>query len=91
MTSPAPHNYCRADSEASKLRAYAQLHHNTPHPVGRRRAVEAVQEEWQRRYPLFPRLLLVLDDTGPASTNSRIRALGTQLRWITRSPSPCER
>ncbi|MDQ0578550.1 hypothetical protein [Streptomyces rishiriensis] len=44
-------------------------------PVGQRRTAEAVQEEWRRHYPLFPRLLFVLDGTGPAGINSRIRAL----------------
>ncbi|MDQ0585800.1 replication-relaxation family protein [Streptomyces rishiriensis] len=60
---------------ASKLRAYARLHQYAPVPVGRRRAVEAVQEEWRRHYPLFPRLLFVLDGTGPAGIDNRLRAL----------------
>ncbi|MFD7934214.1 hypothetical protein ACFV4T_06715 [Streptomyces sp. NPDC059755] len=47
----------------------ARLHQCTPVPVGRRRAVEPVQEEWRRHYPVFPRLLFVLDGTGP--TRSR--------------------
>ncbi|WP_331739809.1 replication-relaxation family protein (plasmid) [Streptomyces sp. NBC_00015] len=60
---------------ASKLRAYARLHQYAPVPVGRRRTAEAVEEEWRRHYPLFPRLLFVLDGTGPAGIDSRIRAL----------------
>ncbi|WP_327187432.1 replication-relaxation family protein [Streptomyces sp. NBC_01334] len=60
---------------AAKLRAYARLHHYAPAPVGRRRTVEAVPEEWRWHHPLFPRLLFVLDDTGPAGVDSRVRAL----------------
>ncbi|MEU9314202.1 replication-relaxation family protein [Streptomyces sp. NPDC048256] len=60
---------------AAKLRAYARLHQYAPVPVGRRRTVEAVEEEWRRHYPLFPRLLFVLDGTGPAGIDNRIRAL----------------
>ncbi|WP_307160930.1 replication-relaxation family protein [Streptomyces rishiriensis] len=59
----------------SKLRAYARLHQYAPAPVGRRRTVEAVQEEWRQHHPLFPRLLFVLDGTGPVGTDNRIRAL----------------
>ncbi|MFF4796024.1 hypothetical protein ACFY2M_41590 [Streptomyces sp. NPDC001276] len=34
-----------------------------------------MQEEWRRHYPVFPRLLFVLDGTGPAGIETRIRAL----------------
>ncbi|TQJ37676.1 replication-relaxation family protein, partial [Streptomyces sp. SLBN-115] len=60
---------------ASKLRAYARLHQYTPTPVGRRRTMEQVPEEWRRHYPLFPRLLFILDATGPAGIDNRLRAL----------------
>ncbi|WP_331739495.1 replication-relaxation family protein (plasmid) [Streptomyces sp. NBC_00015] len=63
---------------ASKLRGYARLHQYAPTPVGRRRTMEPVQEvqeEWRRHYPLFPRLLFVLDSTGPAGIDNRLRAL----------------
>ncbi|MFD8740911.1 replication-relaxation family protein, partial [Streptomyces sp. NPDC059618] len=65
---------------AAKLGAYARYHRYVPVPAGggRRRTVEAVQgggEEWRRRYPLFPRLLFVLDATGPAGVENRIQAL----------------
>ncbi|MEU1458632.1 hypothetical protein [Streptomyces avermitilis] len=36
---------------------------------------EPVLEEWRRRYPLFPRVLFVLDGTGPAGVENRVRAL----------------
>ncbi|MCX4740741.1 replication-relaxation family protein [Streptomyces antibioticus] len=60
---------------ASKLRGYARLHQYAPAPVGRHRTVETVQEEWRRRYPLFPRLLFILDGTGSVGIDTRIRAL----------------
>ncbi|WP_331478601.1 hypothetical protein [Streptomyces rubrogriseus] len=47
---------------AAKLGAYARLHLyiSAPSPGGRRTL--AVQEEsWRQRYPIFPRLLFVLD------------------------------
>ncbi|MCW8122473.1 hypothetical protein ACN6K6_001118 [Streptomyces violaceoruber] len=60
---------------AAKLGAYARLHQysSAPSPGGRRTL--AVQEEsWRRRYPLFPRLLFVLDGKGqvtPAQNTPR--------------------
>ncbi|MFG2948327.1 replication-relaxation family protein [Streptomyces adustus] len=62
---------------AAKVGAYARLHRYTPVPAARRRTagVEVVQEEWRRRYPLFPRVLFVLDATGPAGIDHRITAL----------------
>ncbi|WP_404200050.1 hypothetical protein [Streptomyces tauricus] len=33
------------------------------------------EEAWKQRYPLFPRLLFILDGTGPASIEHRVRAL----------------
>ncbi|MER5912579.1 replication-relaxation family protein [Streptomyces sp. NPDC001982] len=63
---------------AAKLTAYARLYHYVPAASGRRRPTigqEPVQEEWRKRYPLFPRVLFVLDGTGPAGITTRIRAL----------------
>jgi hypothetical protein len=60
---------------AAKLTAYARLHRYTPAPLGRRQPAEPLQEDWRRHYPLFPRLLFVLDGTGPAGVETRIRAL----------------
>ncbi|MET7458233.1 replication-relaxation family protein [Streptomyces sp. NPDC005574] len=66
---------------AAKLRAYARLHTYVPTPVGGNRrtvaSLEAPSEQWRRHYPLFPRLLFILDGTGPAGTQTRIRALHT--------------
>ncbi|MGW4513966.1 replication-relaxation family protein [Streptomyces sp. NPDC004393] len=63
---------------AAKLTAYARLYHYVPAAPGRHRPTIGqgpVQEEWRRRYPLFPRVLFVLDGTGPAGITTRIRAL----------------
>ncbi|WP_438306824.1 replication-relaxation family protein (plasmid) [Streptomyces sp. HUAS TT11] len=61
---------------AAKLTAYERLHRYVPVAPGRRPTVqEPALEEWQRRYPLFPRVLFVLDGTGPAGVENRIRAL----------------
>ncbi|NMI54227.1 MULTISPECIES: replication-relaxation family protein [unclassified Streptomyces] len=62
---------------AAKVTAYARLHRYIPVPVGRPRPFghEPPQEEWRRHYPLFPRLLFVLDNTGPAGIETRITAL----------------
>ncbi|WP_327187420.1 hypothetical protein [Streptomyces sp. NBC_01334] len=76
--SPLPPATMGPERLAAKLRAYARLHHYTPVPVGRRRTMEPVQEvqeEWRRHYPLFPRLLFVLDGTGPSGIDTRLRAL----------------
>ncbi|WP_258382916.1 hypothetical protein [Streptomyces sp. NTH33] len=43
-----------------------------------------MQEEWRRHYPLFPRLLFVLDGTGPTGAETRIRA----LRAAAADPAP---
>ncbi|MFB7575488.1 replication-relaxation family protein [Streptomyces sp. NPDC056165] len=64
---------------AAKLNSYARLHGYVPAPApGRRQRLagaEPLQEEWRRHYPLFPRLLFVLDGTGPAGIKTRIKAL----------------
>jgi hypothetical protein len=63
---------------AAKLTSYARLHRYVPTPAGRRSSA-LVQtpgpEEWRRHYPLFPRLLFVLDGTGPAGVTTRLTAL----------------
>ncbi|MFJ9105676.1 hypothetical protein ACIRJM_45365 [Streptomyces sp. NPDC102405] len=52
---------------AAKLTAYARLHSYVPTVPGRRATFQQQGlEEWRRRHPLFPRLLVVLDGTGPA-------------------------
>ncbi|MCL7429794.1 replication-relaxation family protein [Streptomyces sp. YS415] len=71
---------------AAKLPAYARLHAHipTPPPGQRRQAFgqEPPQEEWRRRYPLFPRVLFVLDGTGPAGIETRIDALHATARGL---------
>ncbi|WP_405498900.1 replication-relaxation family protein [Streptomyces niveus] len=68
---------------AAKLTAYARLHRYIPGPTpGRRRhtTTQATEAAWRQRYPLFPRLLFVLDGTGPTGVNNRIRALHAHTR-----------
>jgi hypothetical protein len=69
---------------AAKVTAYARLHdYVLAAPPGRRRPAfdqEPPQEEWRRHYPLFPRVLFVLDGTGPAGIETRIRALHAAAR-----------
>ncbi|MEV5083023.1 replication-relaxation family protein [Streptomyces sp. NPDC056159] len=64
---------------AAKLHSYARLHRYVPAPAPGRRhrqaGQELLQEEWRRHYPLFPRLLFVLDGTGPTGIKTRINAL----------------
>ncbi|WP_225101983.1 replication-relaxation family protein [Streptomyces sp. CoH27] len=60
---------------AAKLTAYERLHRYVPMVPGRRPTFqEPAVEEWRRRYPLFPRVLFVLDGTGPAGVENRINA-----------------
>ncbi|MFD9659547.1 replication-relaxation family protein [Streptomyces mirabilis] len=61
---------------AAKLSAYERLYRYVPTIPGRRPIPqEPAVEEWRRRYPLFPRVLFVLDGTGPAGVENRISAL----------------
>ncbi|WP_151483763.1 replication-relaxation family protein [Streptomyces albicerus] len=70
---------------AAKLTAYARLHDYVPASPGQRRQIpgqEPEQEAWRRHYPLFPRLLFVLDCTGPAGITTRIRALHAAAKGL---------
>ncbi|WP_461712114.1 replication-relaxation family protein [Streptomyces sp. DSM 41013] len=70
---------------AAKLGAYARLHQHVPTPPpGSRRPLAVQKESWRRRYPLFPRLLFVLDGTGPTGIHTRIKA----LEAASRQPAP---
>jgi len=54
-----------------------------PTVPGRRPTLqEPALEDWRRRYPLFPRLLFVLDGTGPTGAKTRIRALRAAAREL---------
>ncbi|MFI5679982.1 replication-relaxation family protein [Streptomyces cellulosae] len=74
---------------AAKIGAYARLHNYVPAaPPGRRRPAfdqEPPREEWRRHYPLFPRVLFVLDGTGPTGIETRISALHAAARDLTPS------
>ncbi|MEW2267064.1 replication-relaxation family protein [Streptomyces sp. NPDC047853] len=66
---------------AAKLPAYERLHRYVPVIPGRRPTLqEPAVEEWRRRYPLFPRVLFVLDGTGAAGVENRISALRAAAR-----------
>ncbi|MFF8366919.1 replication-relaxation family protein [Rhodococcus erythropolis] len=77
---------------AAKLGAYARLHAHVPAPApsARRRPVglEPPQEEWRRHYPLFPRLLFILDGTGPVGVENRISALKSAAGQLTPDALP---
>ncbi|MFI2207143.1 hypothetical protein ACH47Z_41975 [Streptomyces sp. NPDC020192] len=61
---------------ATKLPSYERRYRYAPAVPGRRPALqEPALEEWRRRYPLFPRVLFVLDGTGPTGIENRIHAL----------------
>ncbi|MFC9118159.1 replication-relaxation family protein [Streptomyces sp. NPDC057092] len=66
---------------AAKLGTYARLHQYVPAPPpGARRPLAVKEESWRRRYPLFPRLLFVLDGTGPAGIHTRLQVLNAATR-----------
>ncbi|MEU8735414.1 hypothetical protein AB0C68_39405 [Streptomyces tendae] len=68
---------------AAELVAYARLHQYVPSPPpGSRRPLAVPEESWRRRYPLFPRLLFVLDGTGPAGIHTRLTALHAAARGL---------
>ncbi|WP_432177012.1 replication-relaxation family protein [Streptomyces sp. Tue6028] len=71
---------------SAKIGAYERLYRYTPVPFGRTRqslVQEPARENWRERYPLFPRLLFVLDGTGPAGLDNRISALRAACRQLT--------
>jgi mannose-6-phosphate isomerase-like protein (cupin superfamily) len=71
---------------AAKLSAYERLHRYVPAVPGRRPALkEPTLEEWRRHYPLFPRVLFVLDGTGPVGVENRISALRAGAGLLTPS------
>ncbi|MET7480189.1 replication-relaxation family protein [Streptomyces sp. NPDC005648] len=72
---------------ASKLSAYERLPRYVPViPVRRPTVQEPAVEEWRWRYPLFPRVLFVLDGTGPADAENRISALHAAVGLLARFP-----
>ncbi|NGO75212.1 hypothetical protein G6045_05875 [Streptomyces sp. YC504] len=60
---------------AAKLSLYNRLHHYTPATPAHRPPAQPGMESWRHQYPLFPRLLFVLDGTGKAGVENRISAL----------------
>ncbi|ROQ65220.1 protein involved in plasmid replication-relaxation [Streptomyces sp. CEV 2-1] len=58
-----------------KLSTYARYAAYTPLPGRRRQARGGVREAWRDRYPVFPRLLIVLSGAGPAALARRTKDL----------------
>ncbi|WP_028805922.1 hypothetical protein [Streptomyces sp. 142MFCol3.1] len=68
---------------------YERLYRYVPVMPGRRPTFqEPAVEEWRRRYPLSPRVLFVLDGTGPTGVENRIRALRAGARLLAPSHFP---
>ncbi|MFC8368379.1 hypothetical protein ACFUIT_10405 [Streptomyces sp. NPDC057239] len=75
---------------ATELGSYARLHSYAPVPAVRQRQrqrqqpfPEPMQEGWRQRYPFsLPRLLFVLDGTGPTGVETRIHALRAAARDV---------
>ncbi|MEU0971460.1 hypothetical protein ABZ357_40960, partial [Streptomyces sp. NPDC005917] len=64
-------------------------YHYAPTVPGRRPTLqEPAVEAWRRRYPLFPRILFVLDGTGPAGVENRISALHAKAGLLAPSRFP---
>lgn len=63
----------------AKLTAYARLHSYVPAGTPGD-PPEPAMEELRRHYPLFPRLLFILDGTGPTGIENRIDALRAAAR-----------
>ncbi|MBP2056373.1 hypothetical protein J2Z21_009391 [Streptomyces griseochromogenes] len=56
------------------------------HPRAAGGRFQGASSEWRRRYPLLPRLLFVLDGTGPAGAENRISALRAGAGLLARFP-----
>jgi hypothetical protein len=68
---------------AAKLTAYARLHSYVPAVPGRRPTIQQPGvEAWRGRYALFPRVLFVLDGTGPVGIENRVSALHATTREL---------
>lgn len=68
---------------AAKLTSCARLYRYVPVVPERRPTLqEPAVQEWRRRYPLFPRVLFVLNGTGPAGVDNRISALRAGARLL---------
>ncbi|MFF4733477.1 hypothetical protein ACFY3M_51500 [Streptomyces mirabilis] len=65
--------------------AYEHFYRYVPTIPGRRRpsiGQKPELEDWRRHYPLFPRLLFVLDGTGPAGVENQVTALCAAARQL---------
>ncbi|MFB8085067.1 replication-relaxation family protein [Streptomyces sp. NPDC055992] len=60
---------------AQKISTYARYATYTPLPGRRRQARSVLREAWRDRYPVFPRLLIVLSGAEPAALARRTKDL----------------
>ncbi|MCM2430896.1 replication-relaxation family protein [Streptomyces sp. RKAG337] len=71
---------------AAKVAAYGRLHEYVPqHPDRARRSAASTRPAWQYTYPVFPRLLVVLDGKPSPSLGSRLAARTEDLYTLTRA------
>ena len=66
---------------AGKLSGYARLYTYVPAQTARgRRSAGRTRPAWQYQYPVFPRLLIILDGAGPRALHARTADLVAQAR-----------
>ena len=71
---------------AAKVSAYGRLHEYVPqHPDRARRSAASTRPAWQYTYPVFPRLLVVLDGEPGPSLAARLAARTEDLYALTRA------
>ncbi|MEU9255747.1 replication-relaxation family protein [Streptomyces sp. NPDC048270] len=71
---------------AAKVAAYGRLHEYVPqHPDRARRSAASTRPSWQYTYPVFPRLLVVLDGQPSPTLGARLAARTEDLYALTRA------
>ncbi|MEU8763445.1 replication-relaxation family protein [Streptomyces sp. NPDC048659] len=71
---------------AAKIAAYGRMHEYVPqHPDRARRSAASTRPAWQYTYPVFPRLLVVLDGRPSPTLASRLAARTEDLYTLTRA------
>ncbi|MCX5216202.1 replication-relaxation family protein [Kitasatospora sp. NBC_00240] len=71
---------------AAKIAAYGRLHEYVPqHPDRARRSAASSRPDWQYTYPVFPRLLVILDGKRTPTLASRLASRTEDLYALTRA------